>query len=394
MRHLQTLSLTFCILAGGTLAFAAKPPLDCSQKSLADAVAGASSGASITFTGVCAGPIVVQADGLTLSGLGTAVIDGAGADGLTVAGAHALALSNFEVRNSLNGIIGTNGAHMALTNINVHDSIAFGISLQTGSSAVIAGVTTRNNGVHGLDLETGSAATITGSFTSSENRVFGINANGSSLTFSRANATLSGNAVGMQVATSGSSFLNDSQTVVNVTNNFATGLTVVSGGHMVSFGGTINASGNPLNGVSVNSKGGLDLDAGSQLNAFNNGDGVVLQEASVMTVFNTPQFSGNPGFSTISSHSNLGSGVRVLTGSTLTLSNQAKVVSTQNAATGLMADDGVGLTLVNSILTGNIVKDLQMTFGTRADLRTLTFGSYTCDATVLVRGTSGIVCPH
>jgi hypothetical protein len=163
---------------------------------------------------------------------------------------------------------------------------------------------------------------------------------------------------------------------------------------MVSFGGTINASGNPLNGMSVNSKGGLDLDAGSQLNAFSNGDGMALQEGSVMTVINNPQFSGVPGFSTITSHNNQQSGVRVQGGSTLTLSNEAKIISTQNAATGLLADNGVGVTLVNSTLTGNAVKDLQLTFGARADLRTLTFGTYTCDATVLVRGTSGVTCPH
>ena len=86
--------------------------------------------------------------------------------------------------------------------------------------------------------------------------------------------------------------------------------------------------------------------------------------------------------------------MRVLTGSTLTLVNQARVISTQNTSVGLGADNGAGLTLVNSTLTANTGSDLQLTFGTRADLRTLTFGTYTCDATVLVRGTSGIVCPH
>ena len=55
---------------------------------------------------------------------------------------------------------------------------------------------------------------------------------------------------------------------------------------------------------------------------------------------------------------------------------------------------GAGLTLVNSTLTGNAASDLQLTFGTRVDVRTTTFGTYTCDATVLVRGTSGIICPH
>ena len=76
------------------------------------------------------------------------------------------------------------------------------------------------------------------------------------------------------------------------------------------------------------------------------------------------------------------------------MSNQARVISTQNGQMGLVADNGVGVTLVNSTLTGNTVRDLQLTFGTRADLQTLTFGTYTCDASVLVRGTSGIVCPH
>lgn len=113
-----------------------------------------------------------------------------------------------------------------------------------------------------------------------------------------------------------------------------------------------------------------------------------------MTVFNTPQFSGAPGFSTINAHNNTANGVRVQSGSTITLVNQARIISTQNGRTGFLADNGVGATLVNSTITGNTVRDIQLTFGTRVDLQTLTFGSYTCDATVLVRGTSGIVCPH
>ena len=60
--------------------------------------------------------------------------------------------------------------------------------------------------------------------------------------------------------------------MINATNNFSTGLTIVSGAHLFSFGGTINASGNPVAGVSVNSKAGLDLDAASTLNSFNNGE--------------------------------------------------------------------------------------------------------------------------
>ncbi len=392
MGNRRMLSLSVLFLAAATPAFADKPPLDCSKKPLAAAVAAAGTGDVITFTGICAGPITVQTDGLTLTGTGTAIIDGGGQDAVRISGAHNLVLSNFEARNGANGIIGVNGAHIALSHVSVHDNQAFGISLQTASSAILSGISTTHNGIHGLDLETGSAATVTQAFTSSSNRVFGINVNGSSITFSQASVTLSGNAIGMQVATSGNAFLNDSTTVINATDNQAVGLTVVSGAHMVSFGGTINASGNPLDGVSVNSKAGLDLDAGSQLNAFNNGDGVLVQEGSVMTVFNIPLFSGSSGISTINTHNNLGSGMLVENGSTVTFSNQAKLVATQNAHAGLLVDSAV-VTLVNSSLSLNTQKDLVLTFGTRADLQT-TLGTYSCDATVLVRGSAPVSCPH
>jgi hypothetical protein len=392
--RVPTLLFFSCCILGGPGVSADNDVLDCSHRSLADAVENAGANQTIRFTGVCPGPIVIRRSGLTLKGVGTAVIDGAGGDAVTVAGASRTTLDNIEVRNGLSGVVASNGAHLQLTGLNVHDNAFFGISLQTASSAVLTDVTTNRNGVHGLDLETGSAATITGALTASFNRVFGINVNGSAITFSAATVVANNNALGVQIATSANAFVNDSATVITASNNLSTGLTVVSGAHMVSFGGTINASGNPVNGVSVNSKGGLDLDAASTLNTFNNGDGVLLQEASVMTVFNTPQFSGQPGFSAINAHNNTGTGVRVLSGSTLTLVNQARIVATQNSRVGLLADDGVGLTLVNSTLTGNSTKDIQLTFGTRADLQTLVFGTFTCDATVLVRGTSGIVCPH
>jgi len=395
MRYLGTMLLLVCSLGVATVA-SADPVVDCSRRSLANVVDNIHlRDVVIRFTGVCNGPIVIGTDGITLQGVGNAVINGGGtADAVTIAGASRVSLESLEVRNGVNGIVGVNGAHFSLTTVNVHQNAVFGISIQTGSSAVLTDVTSSQNGLHGLDVQTGSAATVMGTLTVNANRVFGINVNGSSFTLSEAIVTASGNALGIQIATNGNAFINDSSSVINATNNFSVGLTVVSGAHLVSFGGTINSSGNPVAGVSVNSKAGLDLDAASQLNSFNNGDGVLMQDDSVMTVFNTPQFSGAQGFSTINSHNNARSGVRVLTGSTLTLVNQARVISTQNASVGLGADNGAGLTLVNSTLTGNAVSDLQMTFGTRADLRTLTFGTYTCDLTVLVRGTSGITCPH
>ena len=216
------------------------------------------------------------------------------------------------------------------------------------------------------------------------------------MTFSRATATSSGNALGMQVATGANVFINDPSTVLDLTDNLATGLTIVSGAHMVSFGGAIHASRNRVNGVSLNSKAGLDLDAGSTLDCGNNGDGLLIQQDSEMTLFNIPQFSGVPGFSTVNCHDNAGHGIIVRNGSTLRVSNQAQVISTANGASGLIADDGAGVILVNSTITGHSAKnkDIRLAFGSRADLRTLTVGTVACDATVLVHGTSGIACPR
>jgi hypothetical protein len=386
--------LASCLLAAAAPA-AAQPVLDCGTRSLAAAVARVrNNDRVIRVTGVCTGPVVIGTEGVTLQGVGDAIIDGAGEDAVTIVGAGRVALSGIEVRNGRNGILGINGAHVSLTAIHVHDNLASGISMQTGSSVLLSGVTTGQNGLHGLELQTGSAATVTGELTATGNRVFGINVNGSAITFSQATVSASGNALGIQIATNANAFISDSESVINATNNLSTGLTVVSGAQLFSFGGTINASGNPVVGVSVNSKAGLDLDAASTLNSTGNGDGVRIQQGSVVTVFNTPQFSGVPGFSTINAQNNTGNGVRVLSGATLTLVNQARVVSTQNGAIGLIGDNGTGVTLVNSTITGNTARDIQLTFGTRADFQTLVFGTATCDATALVRGTSGITCPQ
>jgi len=395
MQPSRIVLLSACLLAGAVVTHAEKNIVDCSKDSLADAVSNVKDkNLTIQFTGSCAGPIVIRADGLALEGIGAASIDGGGQDAITVAGAGRVTLANFDVRNGLSGIAGLNGAHLTLTNVSSHDNLVFGVTLQTSSSATLTNVSIAHNGVFGLDVETGSAVTVTGTFSASNNTVFGINVNGSSITFAQATVAANGNALGIQIATNANAFINDSATAITVNNNLATGLTVVSGAHLVSFGGSISASGNPVAGISVNSKAGLDLDAGSILTTANNGTGLLIQEGSVMTVFNNPQFSGKPGFSTVNANDNAGDGIRVLTGSTLTLSNQAKIATTSNTGNGLVADNGAGITLVNSTATGNGVKDVVLTFGTRADVRTSTFGTYTCDATVLARGTAGIVCPH
>jgi hypothetical protein len=100
---------------------------------------------------------------------------------------------------------------------------------------------------------------------------------------------------------------------------------------------------------------------------------------------------GHVTMSGVNAHGNTVHGIVVKTSSTVfgTL-----VSASQNGSVGLAEDDGAASTLTSSTMTSNGSKDLQLTFESRADLSTTTVGTYTCDATVLVRGTAGISCPH
>ncbi len=114
--------------------------------------------------------------------------------------------------------------------------------------------------------------------------------------------------------------------------NLTTGLTIVSGAHLVAFGGTILATGNRVHGVSGDSKAGLDLDA-----------------AAVLAMFNTPAFSGAPGVTMLNMQNNLANGVSVLTGSNLTVIPFAAVNSRPSAGAVIFVNNGSALTLVGSI---------------------------------------------
>jgi hypothetical protein len=269
----------------------------------------------------------------------------------------------------------------------------------------LSGGASKDNGLHGLDIEATSSLVISGGYASTGNGVFGINVNnGSSLTLTAADLTLTTNVVGLQLGTNAACFL-DGQSKLNSSGNIANGLTAVSGSHLFDFGGQITSSGNGLHGISVNSKAGFDLDAGSQVTSDENtGDGVHLEQGSVMTIFNIPQFSGVSATTTLTTNSNKANGINLLTGSRLLVSNLAAIQSTGNALAGLALDDGssasFGATIdvdqdADTTVTGNLQHDLALTFGSRLTTFTNdTFGSVTCDATVLVRGPIAIKCPQ
>ncbi len=370
-------------------------PFHCGDRiSLQAAIDFAPPNETLVLSGTCAGPIVISRTNITLDSNTGAVIDGTGKDAITVTGPLRLALKGITIQHGNNGINATAGVQLILTNTQILANNAIGLLLTGASSATLSAVATNHNGVNGLDAEGSSSVVVNGAYQSNNNGVFGVNINGSSsFTLSQSQVSVSGNTLGIQIGTSASAFISDAATSITASNNATTGLTIVSGAHMVDFGGTINASSNGAHGVSVDSKAGLDLDAAGTLNSSGNTeDGVHLEETSVLTMFNTPAFSGAPGTTTINTHSNGGNGLSVLTGSNFTVIHQAALNSSSNALNGIHVDNGSSVTLIQSTVTGNASADVALTFGSRGDITTSTIGKLTCDATVIVRG-SYTHCP-
>jgi len=364
--------------------------------SLQHAVDHAEPGDVITISGACAGPIVVTKSRLTIRGLSGSSIDGQTKDALTIQGASNITLENLDIKGGANGIVLNASAAASILNSAVHDNGVIGILIEANSSATLSGGSAQHNGLNGVDVEATSSLIVTGDYLVNRNAVFGINVNGSSsVVFERAKLIVQNNVLGAQIGTSASGFITDSSSTLAFLNNATTGLTIVSGAHMVAFGGTITSQGNGVHGVSIDSKAGLDLDAAAVLESDQNvGDGVHLEETSVMTLFNTTAFSGVPGVTTLNTHDNQGSGVGVFTGSNLTVIHQAAIQAAHNK-TGVTVDNGSSLTLVGSTIKGNPTKgnpaDVVLTFGSRSDITTSMIGSIECDHSVISRGS--VVCP-
>lgn len=384
-------ALAFLLLSAGST-FAAIP-FDCGRGiPLQKAIDFVPPGETLVLYGACRGPLVISKH-LTLASDSKATITGDGKDAITVNGPRRVTLKGLSVEGGYKGVVGSSGAQLTILDSSIHGNKLNGIFL-ANSAATISGSSTSGNCNNGLDAEASSAVILSGAYSSTSNGVFGVNINASSsLAFSQAQVTVSGNILGIQIATSASAFISDPLTVLTVKKNLTTRLTIVSGAHMVAFGGTIKATGNGVHGVSVDSKAGLDLDAAAALTASGNKqDGVHLEETSVLTMFNTPAFSGAQGTTTVTAENNGQNGISVLTGSNLTVIHQALIMSSANSMNGIQADNGSAITLILSTVTGNTGKDVALSFGSRADITTSAIGTLSCDATVLLRG--GLTCPR
>lgn len=408
LRSVLAAALPICLLTFSAPARAGEPHelaamIDCTRgESLAGSPLLGLPRAVVYVRGTCTGPVRITADGLQLVGRGGAAIAGGGKDAVTITGAQRVTLSGLAVTGGANGVVAQRGAQVTLRDVTATGNAQNGVLVQAGSTVALEGGASSANGLAGLSADGTSALTLGGAYTASGNGVFGLLLNnGASLTLSAATVTAARNAVGVQLGTNSAGFM-DARSRLDTSGNFAVGLTLVSGAHMVDFGGVITSGSNGLHGISLNSRAGLDLDAASQVQANGNGaDGVHLEQLSAMTIFNNPQFSQAPGTTLLTADGNGRVGIDLLTGSRILVDDFAALHASSNGQAGVSLDDGSALSFgqtvpvsgVTTTVTGNPV-DLQLTFG--AHLTVLpndTFGVVRCDASVLVRGPGGPRCP-
>ncbi len=392
----RLLILTALIAVGQLAAL----PVDCSSNrhALAAAIEHAVPGDTLTVSGICEGGVRIAKD-LNLVSQTEGTISGgssAGRDGIEIVGPARVTVQGLEIENGLNGIHGKSGAQLTILDTQVNGNTENGILLEGQSSATLRGDALKGNGLNGLDAEATSSVTLRGNLLADGNAVFGVNINGSSsLTLANGHLTVSNNVLGIQFGTSAAGFISDPVSTIRAEGNFTTGFTVVSGAHFVAFGGTITSTNNGGIGISVDSKAGFDMDAAALVSSTHNvGDGLHIEETSVVTMFNTPAFSGAPGTTTLEVTQNGQNGISILTGSNLTVIHQATITDEQNGGFGIYDDNGSSVTLIQSTISDNPAGDVSVTFGSRADISTSKVGKFTCDATALVRGPGQRNCPR
>ena len=87
-------------------------------------------------------------------------------------------------------------------------------------------------------------------------------------------------------------------------------------------------------------------------------------------------------------------GLSTFVGGKIDLSGDSQITSQGNGQMGLFADNGGSVRVSKSTLTKNTMKDVALSFGTRAEFIDNEIGTITCDATVLIRGDLNCPAPY
>ena len=234
---------------GGTTHTAA-----CPSGSIANAMAQAQPGDTIRISGTCRETVVVDKDGITLDGGGSAVIDGGGADASVIAvlGHQNVILKGLTVQNGLIGVHVGRGAAAWLENVTARNSRSkaghtsgVGIIVANSSDAVLAGrIAATGNAAQGMLVWQGGRASVVGN----------AGVEGARIPQASLQASSNGwNGIEVGVGSSFQVLSNDgAYSTVQANNNGGTGIWVDTGSS-AQFGGgaSIEATGNGEGGLGV-----------------------------------------------------------------------------------------------------------------------------------------------
>lgn len=366
--------------------------VDCDRgETITKALKKARTDSTIEVKGTCRESVTITTDGLTLKGKDTAIIDGDGKDVVTIFGVQRITLMGFEIRNGSTGILAKGGASFALINTTVKNNFVTGIRVETNSSLNATDCIVEGNGF-GIDVDLGSVIAFSSNVVIQNNNVFGIIlGNNSSATFTKAAVIASNNGLGIQIGINSSAIISDAETSINASHNrLGPGLTVVSASHLFVFGGEIVASNNKTNGISIFSNSGVDLDNGARMISQNNEQNGLLLEKSALNMFNMPTFTG----SSVTTSNNGENGLSAITESVVDMSGDSVLTSLNNNGAGLFVDNGSAVKIINATIENNDNNnDIDLKFGSLADISNSSFNFIKCDDTVQLRGGTGVTCP-
>ena len=267
--------------------------VDCeSGETITTKMAQAQPGDTIEITGTCNENVVVDRDGITLDGGGTAMIDAAGFDksAIAVIGHQNVTIKGFTVQNGLMGIHVAQGAAVWLEAVTAQNARSkdghvsgHGIFVADASNAILTGAIVANsNGGSGIQVWGSSKVGVAGNLFIEGSRMppasLQANDNGS-------------NGIEVVLGSSFFAFDPDGGTSIQLNNN-SIGLGVVSGSAaLIGDGAALTASGNTSLGVKVIENSTLVFNAwganGVTGTFRNNGTGIQCGNNSSLNVWDS-----------------------------------------------------------------------------------------------------------
>ena len=327
--------------------------VDCNAgETIAGAMSQARPGDTIMITGTCNEAVVVNKDGITLDGGGSAIIDGSGMDAavISVNGHQNVTIKGLTVQNGLSGIRLVESAAAWLEDVTARGSrvksgyeSGLGILVATSSFLGLTGViVVQDNAGSGLWVGEGCSVVVLGNFVIQGNKL------------PTASLRATGNGVhGIQVVGGGGLVAHSASgdyTTLHAKDNTFAGISATENASITLWSGvTLEATGNGGSGLEIGNGSSVGFYGWSAVSrgvtgTFNgNGwNGIAVWGSSSLNVWDDGAAVN------LTATNNSGSGLGISDGSAATLNSPAseppsKLVFSNNGGDGISLDNGAAL---------------------------------------------------